>query len=280
MLYKSSVIHGLMLMANCDEVSLWNPSIRKSLVLPRCPFRYNMFDVRCLLGFAPSSKDYKVVFFKLFDMAFVGIAIYSLHDHHWRVKHNRIQVPQWCFEEFQLIRGVVFAQGTVYWRPSQRKQCNESSEIVCFDFDVEEIGYCKLPDMEDEMFRFLFVVGGSLAVLGVSSVRSCIWVMEKSDGKEMWHQYWERDTNLDVYEFFNDFKYTDHEFLYIEDTGILLIQSFQKLMAYNIRTNQAHCLEKSIPLIYVGTYVESLVLHKGYKGAAFASHARITIQNG
>ncbi|KAL2936078.1 hypothetical protein RDABS01_019196 [Bienertia sinuspersici] len=274
MAYKSCMIHGLMLMESYDELSLWNPSIRKSLVLPSCPFRFDFLDVRCLLGFVPSSKDYKVVFFKLVDMtAFaLGIAIYSLHDHHWRVKHNRFQVPKWCFEEFRWIKGVVFARGTVYWRPSQRRWSSESSELVCFDFDVEEIGYWKLPDMEDEMFRFLFVVGGSLAVLGVSSVRSCIWVMEKNGGKELWHQYWERDTNFYVYEFFNDSSYTDYEILYIEETGILFIQSYKKLMAYNIRTNQTHCLGKSIPLIYVGTYVESLVLHKGYKGAAFTLH--------
>ncbi|KAL2936077.1 hypothetical protein RDABS01_019195 [Bienertia sinuspersici] len=275
---RSCMVHGLMLMENDDELSLWNPSIRKSLILPCCPFRYAFHDVRCLLGFAPFSNDYKVVFFKTVDVtAFaLRVAIYSLCDHQWRVKHNRIQVAAWCFEQ---LRGgwpgwrVVFAQGVAYWRPDELRCSDESIKLVCFDFDVEEISYLKLPDMEEKMFRFLFVLGGSLAVLGVSRVRSCIWVMEKNGGKVQWRQYWKGDTNLYVYGFFADYSYTTfYEIVYIEDTGMLLIQSGSELMAYNIRTNQTRCLGKSIRFVYVETYVESLVLHKGYKGAALASH--------
>ncbi|XP_074265367.1 F-box protein At3g07870-like [Silene latifolia] len=50
-----------------DQLRLWNPCIRKSLILPTCPFRLYLPDnLSCyLFGFSPRSKDYKVVAFEL-----------------------------------------------------------------------------------------------------------------------------------------------------------------------------------------------------------------------
>ncbi|XP_056683922.1 putative F-box protein At3g10240 isoform X2 [Spinacia oleracea] len=285
MISGSVMIDGLMLIGcftlrgshlNTRELSLWNPSIRKLMSIPCCPLQPKFYDVGYYLGFAPSSKDYKVVAYELGDSdAFelsIAIAIYSIRDRLWRVKSNWNNVPRWCFDLMKARNGVVFSQGVLYCKPYFRfLEClgvEEKTHLLSFDFDSEEFGVLKLPDIGEDMRRFLFLLGGSLAIFGISNVRASVWVMEKSPGKETWCQFSSGDSDIEAYEFFDLCSGKNLQFLYVENTGTLLVHNLSKLMFYDITSHQVRH-KKHFHCSYPDTYRESLVLHKGYGGAIF-----------
>lgn len=272
---ENNMIDGLMLVTSLksSDMILWNPSIRKSLILPRCPFSCTFNDVKYYLGYAPMSNDYRVVAVERADdkALELSIAIYSVGDHLWRVHPNKIKVPIRCFERIQARDGVVFSQGVMYWRPYSRILLEENTHLICFDFDDEKFSYLKLPDIEKDMLVFVFLLGGSLAVLGISHVRSCIWVMDKDAGREPWRQYYSGDFIFDAYEFISNCSSQSLQILYIESSGTLLVGGGKKLMSYNMTSHHIQHLGRSIRCTSVDTYVESLVLHKGSKGATLTS---------
>ncbi|XP_021718981.1 F-box/kelch-repeat protein At3g23880-like [Chenopodium quinoa] len=274
--FESVMVDGLMLIgrftfhdSDSKELSLWNPSIRKTMLLPHCPLKCIKFsNVGYYLGFAPLSKDYKVVALEAVELGdaeaselSIEIAIYSLSGRVWRVKPDWRNVTRWCFSLMRLRNGAVFSQGALYWRPYYGFP-GKDTHLLSFDLDTEEFSFLKMPDFGEEMRKFLFLFGGSLAVFGISRVRACVWVIEKNHGKEPWCQFSSGDSNLDAYRFFDCCSMHNLHMLYVENTGTLLIHDFNKLMSYDITSHQVQ-QRKYFRCSYLDTYVESLVLHKG-----------------
>ncbi|XP_021850586.1 putative F-box protein At3g10240 [Spinacia oleracea] len=279
MISECAMIDGLMLMgcyssndSNSKDLSLWNPSIRKLIPIPLCPLKINNFvAVEYHLGFAPLSKDYKVVVFELGDLNLnasklsVAIAIYSVRDRLWRMKPNWSDFPKWCLELMQARDGAVFSQGAFYWRPYyQYLKClgeESNTHLLSFDVESEEFSFLKLPDIGEEMRKFIFLLGGSLALFGISKSEACIWVMEKSCGKDPWRQFSSGDSDTDTYESLNRCSMHNLHFSHIGNTDVLLIHYFNKLMFYNITSHQVQH-RKHFRCLHMDIYVESLVLHK------------------
>lgn len=55
----------------------------------------------------------------------------------------------------------------MYWRPLNGTE-QEDAALLCFEFDAEKFNFVELPDNGVKMLRFLFVLGESLAVFGIS----------------------------------------------------------------------------------------------------------------
>ncbi|XP_057517755.1 putative F-box protein At3g28280 [Amaranthus tricolor] len=270
MVYGTDMVNGLMLMEDngyfVRDLMLWNPSIKKSVLLPSCPLYILPNQGGIYLGFAASCFDHKVVAFHSVDIVIgkLSIAVYSLNDNLWSVELGTITVPNWCIQRIISGYGVVYCQGTVYWRPLNGTE-QDDAVLLCFEFDAEKFSFVELPDNGDKMLRFLFVLGESLAVFGISRDKSCIWVMETNVGKVGWHQCFHGDSTLDAYEFFEYFTHSSTKFLYVEKTGTFLLHRDNKLMSYNIMnhnitTHQIEHLGKHVHCLYVDTCVDSLVL--------------------
>ncbi|XP_056682739.1 F-box/kelch-repeat protein At3g23880-like [Spinacia oleracea] len=141
-----------LLLTTFDGNRLWN--IRKSLLLPCCPIRDTYVNdvaiyVNYVVGFAPSTNDYKVVAF-----TYNSMAVYSLRDHCWKVKNNtEFMNPKWHVPKPLLrFHDVVFVGKAAYWFEFgpryyyKGSYTHQQNRIVSFDFDVEEINLLKLPD--------------------------------------------------------------------------------------------------------------------------------------
>ncbi|XP_057543479.1 F-box/kelch-repeat protein At3g23880-like [Amaranthus tricolor] len=84
-----------------DYICLWNPFLRKSLILPPCPIVSPIQYVNYVIGFSPSSDDYKVLAYRLRtifngDEYEAAMAVYSLTNHIWTIKINPMNVDAWA----------------------------------------------------------------------------------------------------------------------------------------------------------------------------------------
>ncbi|XP_021719061.1 F-box protein CPR30-like [Chenopodium quinoa] len=258
--------NGLILLINGrNSVRLWNPSIRKSLFLPHCPFaspwgRSRRCCVAYALGFSPSSNDHKVLAIKTIIRRFnddAWIAVYSLTDHLWRKKQNPVSKSGWAISGFRREGGLVCCGGVVYWIDRNRQA---NGKLYLYDFDVEEFSVMQLPDaVKESTNRFIFAHGESLGVLLMSSESSCIWVLEKDGGENPWRLWFKGDPNLDAPKVFDC-----SSIVYGQKSNTFLLFNTHNhiTMSYNIASNQTRTMMSS--RIFFQTYLESLVLHKDF----------------
>ncbi|XP_074265423.1 F-box/kelch-repeat protein At3g23880-like [Silene latifolia] len=176
---------------------LWNPCIRKSLVIPACPFpSYMLEDCVYVFGYAPVSKDYKVVAIgsrksRSGEARKMYLAVYRLRDQQWTVKKARhISFPNTIkmSQPFYCIQAAVFLKGVAYWLGNFDKYNVELTHLGSFYFDKEEIVLLELPSSWEERgsFKFLFLFGESLAIFRISEVASSIWVLDQDNEKGTW----------------------------------------------------------------------------------------------
>ncbi|XP_021866237.2 F-box/kelch-repeat protein At3g23880-like [Spinacia oleracea] len=273
--------NGLMLMkkypSSPKELVLYNPCIRKSLILPTCPLEYAVY----ILGFAPSSNEYKVFACKFSgrfsseNLEEATIAVYSLNDRQWRVKPN-CWTNIWSWGRVDLTDGKrrVFCGGVLYWIGCASNHLH----IMCVDFEVEKFSIMKLPEAakgSNIIVKFLFVLGESLAIYVMSLKSSRIFVMEKDHQHNVdpWRLWFRGDPDLINSPFllsnrFINLGYPFSKILYVEETNAFLIvietsrvRKSYRLISYNIKTHQQKELIKPRNAMYLDTYVESLVLH-------------------
>ncbi|XP_074265336.1 F-box only protein 8-like [Silene latifolia] len=250
------------------EMRLWNPSIRKSLLIPPCP----LVNAIYLLGFAPCSKDYKII---AIDnninrpKNYSYIAVYTLSNQQWCVRNNndpqRIYVPPTAF----------YFQGAAHWFGKdplvENQHQNELTHLVSFNFDLEKFTFLKIPrdSKGTDITRFLFILGESLAIFSVTQERSRIWVLEQGrSGKGVWTEWFSGRSNGDTYYLFsNSWSYSP---LFYETDGERYFIIGKK--SYNIDSGRGKELGKSMSgYLDLRMYMESLVLWKGYGAEDMAS---------
>ncbi|XP_074265310.1 F-box/kelch-repeat protein At3g23880-like [Silene latifolia] len=252
-----------------DELKLWNPCIRKSLLLPTCPLSLPRATRYYLLGFAPHSKDYKVVAFACESSQDTDIqprkmhsAVYTLRDQLWTVKNP---ITTCIVLDLYSLSTAVFFRGATYWLLRNHNQSTELSHLGSFDFDKEIINLLELPFSLDEtgFVRFLFLLGGSLAVFSISQVTSSIWVLEQDNEKRPWTRWFSGKSTWDAHQLFLGEKCSYQKVFYYESDGGYFVCGN---MAYNIASGQVHPLKRYMSShLKLETYSESLVLSKGYE---------------
>ncbi|XP_074267195.1 putative F-box only protein 11 [Silene latifolia] len=172
--YDSSVsCNGLLLMwiyvDGKKELRLWNPSIRKSLLIPPYPIPSHLCHkstTAFVFGFAPSTKEHKILALTLDktkgthpkDMFF---AVYTLSDQRWTVRKNGFNVEPSLFGgifwSYFYPSNTVFFQGTVHCIGSDLYKDNKDY-LISLDFDLEKFTFLELPYFSGGIFdtkRFL-----------------------------------------------------------------------------------------------------------------------------
>ncbi|XP_074265215.1 putative F-box protein At5g47300 [Silene latifolia] len=177
-----------------DQLRLWNPCIRKSLILQPCPFRpYLPDNLSCyLFGFSPRSKDYKVVAFELDEsQGSENEKMYTLSNQQWTVRNKALNISNLntndMFGLFYFLFTAVYFRGAAYWLGNNDKRTKAITHICSFDFDEESFTFLELPfSWDDRTCWFLFLLGESLAIFNISEVTSSIWVLQQDNKKEPW----------------------------------------------------------------------------------------------
>ncbi|XP_021761286.1 F-box/kelch-repeat protein At3g23880-like [Chenopodium quinoa] len=267
--------YGLYLLKNVFHdifVSLYNPCIRKSFVIPPSPFSHEQ-TILYRLGFAPSSNDYKLLTIGCFKFPEFSIAVYSLNDNLWRIKgrfHDHIRGLLLYKDE-----GEIYFKGAMYWLGFDQ---GSATHLIWFDFDSEEFNLVDLPDALKQtcLTKMCFVLGESIAVFGMSSDRTCIWVLVEDGGDKSWRLWYTGDVNLEALQFLTGSNYSiGLTGIVNEEKNTLLVQHsvndyFYGMCSYNFKSHQIqhldfyNCRPKSID-----TYVETLVLHKQHQRGRF-----------
>ncbi|XP_074265440.1 F-box/kelch-repeat protein At3g06240-like [Silene latifolia] len=258
---------------NREPLRLWNPSIRKSLILPTCPLRPYLFDgLSCyLFGFAPRSKNYNVVAFELDDSLGKGnekmyFSVYILSNQQWTVK-NALNTSNLntnnTYGLFYYLSTAVFFRGAAYWLGNNDKRTQALTHLASFDFDQENITILELPFSWDEnTYRFLFLLGESLAIFSISKASSSIWVLQQDNEKEPWTLWFSGKSSWAGYEVFNLCYIASQKVFYCEGDGGYFVCGNK---AYNIASCQVKPFERSMSSdLNLETYWESLVLSKAY----------------
>ncbi|XP_074265330.1 F-box/kelch-repeat protein At3g23880-like [Silene latifolia] len=161
------------------EIRLWNPSIRKSLLIPTCP----LVDAKYLLGFSPRCKDYKIVAM-LSNHSKIHVAVYTLREKTWSVRNNCLDVISSYVElmftaRFYKQKAAFYFQGAVYWFGMDLRgshlavyTLSRQNYLVSFNFDSERFTLLEIPQETKETsrsyLRFLFILGESLAIFSIT----------------------------------------------------------------------------------------------------------------
>ncbi|XP_074265195.1 uncharacterized protein LOC141587619 [Silene latifolia] len=233
-----------------------------------------------IFGFAPGSKDYKVVAitFRQNDEGNetkkMYVAVYTLSDQQWTVRNDGLNIDRSYLQS--LFKGnnclssksnTIYFQGAAHWLGNNLhgdiyEQSNQSTHLVSFDFDTEKFTFSELPfaSYEEDSSRVLFLRGESLAIFSISSVSSSIRVLENG----VWTLRFFGSSSDDGYKLFSSypFKYSKEKVFYCESDGGRLIcgKDF-----YNIATCQVRqSVQSKSKYIELETYSESLLLYKGY----------------
>ncbi|XP_021768932.1 putative F-box protein At3g17480 [Chenopodium quinoa] len=181
---------------------IYNPYVTKTLILPPCPMLDHLVN-KFVLGFDPSTEDYKVIGFRIRKLS-SEIVVYSCKNNCWKTKTVEMNdaIP---FSGMQFQHH--FCQGAAHWMMSDGARKDgvfEYTHVLSLDFRREEFRCVEFP--ERRMINFLFVLGQSLAVFGISAESSNIWILRVDVGervpKKRWYLYDSKKSSLDAYNFF------------------------------------------------------------------------------
>ncbi|KAK8506327.1 hypothetical protein V6N12_034064 [Hibiscus sabdariffa] len=186
--------NGLLALYNGEEeIALWNPSTRKSQMLPVTEIEFPPYFcfVQFIvygLGHDLISDDYKLVrmaqFYGKDDDSFCSeVKVYSLRTNSWR------RIKDFPFYlKYKRVYGVL-ANNALHWVVSKKPESDTQSFVVAFDLGTEEYRVVELPECLEEGFHMnVKSMGGSLCLIAnyweVHVVD--IWVMKEYGVKESW----------------------------------------------------------------------------------------------
>ncbi|MBA0785111.1 hypothetical protein Gotri_027353, partial [Gossypium trilobum] len=181
----------LALVDDKDGIFLWNPSTRKSQVLPFNEIGFSSPSSTYYgFGYDPISDDYKLIRMVQShgnnDEYFHSEAkVYSLRSNCWR------RIKDVCFyHKFSREFGFL-ANNALHWMVFKTPQ-SRNQELVGFDLGSEEFRFLELPDgCLDQILRFhIKAMGGDICL--TSTYRETnnfvvdVWIMKEYGVKQSW----------------------------------------------------------------------------------------------
>ncbi|XP_050222074.1 F-box/kelch-repeat protein At3g06240-like [Mercurialis annua] len=249
--------NGLVCLSGASQkFILWNPSIRKSLMVPESTFPRSCPNSKTVLGFGFDSRtnDYKLLMARFLVHSISEVFLYSLNSNSWK----KILVACKYREGIDWLIDTSFVDGRFYWPIIAEKK----NVVLVFDLRNEMFAEITLPECleyVDKSYLKMKAFGeSSIAVIHQnardSSYESNIWVMKEYTSGAWMNlatvgKRWRGDSNV----------------LEFRDNGEVLVSFYsgQCLASYNIKNGR---IKKLIYLDYryerVSAYrhVESLAL--------------------
>ncbi|XP_022731253.1 F-box protein CPR30-like [Durio zibethinus] len=186
--------NGLLALCNGEEeICLWNPSTRKSLMLPVTEIEFPPWFC-CAhfivygLGYDPVSDDYKLVrmvqfYGKYVDSFASEVKVFSLKTNSWR------RIKDFPFYlKYKRAYGIL-ANNALHWVVSKKPESDTESFVVAFDLGTEEYRVVQLPDCLDKGFHMnVKALGGCLCMIANywKPYVVDIWMMKEYWVKESW----------------------------------------------------------------------------------------------
>ncbi|KAK8559719.1 hypothetical protein V6N13_016455 [Hibiscus sabdariffa] len=137
--------HGLLALINGDddyEISLWNPSTRRSQMLPFTDIEFPPWSLGFQFivhgfGYDPISDDYKLVRMVQFhgkdqDSVDSEVKVYSLRTNSWR------RVKDFPFYHTNQYQIGVLVNNALHWVASKKRESDTRSFVAAFDLETEE----------------------------------------------------------------------------------------------------------------------------------------------
>ncbi|PSS05964.1 F-box protein [Actinidia chinensis var. chinensis] len=250
-----------------DTIVIWNPSVRRSVTLPKPGFPHATQGT-CLLGFGfdALSNDYKVVrivyehnvpddsYYRLPP----NVEIYALSTGNWRSISGAS--PNYVMYRFFPLPALM--NGAVHWVANgQGNSSSVHNLVAAFDMCDEVFREIMMPDdlVETEVLKLsISVLGTSLALIQYEKIwqsEYCwVWMMKEYGAAESW-------TRL----FTIDMRFGIRKVVGFQNNQVLLSARIKGLILYDPKSQQVEYLgiHGTNRSFYVDTYVESLVLLKG-----------------
>lgn len=250
------------LISEISTIILWNPSTRKSIIVPKPEFLHNF-----VLGFGlqPATHDYKLVKIEyvitrlgngtkvdIYTHATGWRGIVSTFPSNYKIEHQEAQA---------------FVNGTINWIGiDYSKSRRERNTVVSFDTSTETFSALTLPPaLGDELdYSIAKVFQGSLAVFfhqRWDDTALCIWVMKEYGVSESWTKVLSFDLSVEP--------------SYVKALGfrkhgdILLWTRMCRLLSYDIRSKaltDTGIRGSKYAYYYVEPFVETLVSLESQNG--------------
>lgn len=261
--------NGLLCLCDNDDndgtnIVVWNPSIRKSVALPRID--YPQGPPRLVLGFAahPTTHEFMVVSIVhtlvLPDQERVPskVGVYTQGGGSWRA----ICSASPPFNDVLLHRHAIVVDGILHWRAYNSVVVSGScSVIVTFNTVTEAFSEMLLPSvLTNRRGIRLSVIGESLAVICRGQMGRdtwCVWVMKEYGVPESWTKLFSTTLTGETIECIFGFR-RNGEVLLATDNADNCLLSY----VYGTKTKTDTRIRGAYPF-YADTYIETLVLMEG-----------------
>ncbi|CAL5406188.1 unnamed protein product [Camellia sinensis] len=260
-----------------DTIIIWNPSVRRSVTLPKPQFPYTSQGA-CLMGFGCDAfnNDYKVVrivyqYNSPDDHNYrvpPNVEVYSLSTGTWR--NVGVAAPTYIVYNFFALPA--FVNGAVHWVASDRGDKGSFHNLVAaFDMKDDVFRDIMMPDgvAKTEVLKLsISVLGTSLALVQYEKIwqsEYCwVWMMEEYGVAESWTRLFTVDMREGIRKVVG----------FQRNNEVLLSARVRGLISYAPNTQRTvylgiHGTNRSF---YVDNYVESLVLLKGNR-ALYAANS-------
>ncbi|XP_074343107.1 F-box/kelch-repeat protein At3g23880-like [Apium graveolens] len=255
--YVVGCCNGLICLANnCEDkvIFLWNPSTRKSRILPEfddLKFSSTKFG----FCYDESNDDYKV--FAIFD-CYLGykckVAVYSSKSDVWRMIGD-FHIGGVSYD------GVKFANRAIHW-VVRRSEHVESKIILSIDIQTETFREVLLPGYEaGTVFIKLDTFGEKLIILTkYEKIRYTFWVLEKYGAEECWRELFTIPLEENGFLTLRTLLHQSPRLICILVNGDVLLSLNSTIIYYNTKYNTyKELLGFRFGALEVCTYVESLV---------------------
>jgi F-box interacting protein len=200
-------VNGLFSLHEKERFILWNPSIKKSITLPKPRIAvktHGRVTCRIAFGFDPRSNDYKVVriAFPFEEKKPPLVEVYSLNEGSWRITSAVASLTKRIFF-CDWLRPAASLNGAVHFAVTDMDNANDPF-VLSFDLGDEVFRMISVPNgiFQDDVQTS--VHGGLLSLLCNNNNRfrtnkSCsIWVMKEYGVVDSWTKLFTVDLNGEI----------------------------------------------------------------------------------